>query len=65
MDIPKLNVRKTNMTRDEAMRVKMRPTGALLQHRYSSLVRTQLKATPNTWKNSASVQAIGICCRPA
>lgn len=61
-----LNVHRTGTTRDEAMRVKMRPTGALLEHRYSSLVvRTQLKATPNTWKNSASVLAIGICCRLA
>lgn len=62
MYIPKLNVLKTDMAREEAMRVKMRPTGA---HRYRSLVRTQLKATPNTWKNSASVLAIGICCRSA
>lgn len=63
--LPKLKVHKTDVTRDESMRVKMRSTEALLQHGYSSLVRTQLKATLNTWKNSASVLAIGICCRPA
>lgn len=27
-NVPKLNVHRTDMARDEAMRVKMRPTGA-------------------------------------